>query len=258
MGAALDCSPVQSKAKRFAARQTEGQLPPMNKTALIFDVDGTLAETEESHRRAFNETFGEAGLDWHWNVERYGELLLTMGGKERMRAHREEIGADEPDDQTIRELHARKTVRYGEIVAAGGLVLRTGIAELIKAARSNGVPLAVATTTTRENVDILCQVCLGEGADDVFDAIAAGDEVANKKPAPDIYRLALERLDMPPDQAIAFEDTRNGVLSAKAAGLKVIASPSSYSRGEDLSDADWLVQDWSIDELPPVLRALTG
>lgn len=227
-------------------------------TALIFDVDGTLAETEEAHRRAFNDIFDEAGLDWNWSVERYGELLLTMGGKERMRAHRQDIGSAEPDDQSILELHARKTARYGEIVSAGGLVMRKGMAELIEAARSKDIPLAVATTTTSENVEVLCRTCLGQAAEDLFDVIAAGDEVAKKKPAPDIYALALQRLGVSPDHALAFEDTRNGVLSAKAARLRVIASPSSYSRGEDLSDADWLVPDWSLENLPQVVRAIIG
>ncbi len=230
----------------------------MSLSALIFDVDGTLAETEEVHRRAFNETFHEAGLDWHWSVEDYGQLLLTTGGKERMRAHREETGSGEPDDERIAALHARKTERYGQIVTTGGLALRDGVAELIRAAGRNGVPLAVATTTSRGNVDALCRACLGRPARDVFAVIAAGDEVSRKKPAPDIYELALERLGVAPDHALAFEDTRNGLLSARAAGLRVIASPSAYARDEDFSEADWLVPDWNAANLPAIVRAIVG
>ena len=228
----------------------------MDPTALIFDVDGTLAETEEAHRRAFNEIFDEAGLGWNWSVEDYTRLLLTTGGKERMRAHREDIGCTEPGDDAIAELHVRKTARYGEIVASGDLDLRSGIPELIDAARSSNIRIAVATTTSRGNVDALCQACFGGPAGDVFEVIAAGDEVNKKKPAPDIYELALQRLDIPPEQGLAFEDTRNGVISAKSAGLRVIASPSTYSRKDDLSGADWIVSDWSIDSLPAVVQTM--
>ena len=105
-------------------------------------------------------------------------------------------------------------------------------------------------------MDALCQACFGNSAADLFEVIAAGDEVTNKKPAPDIYELAIQRLDISPNQAVAFEDTRNGVLSAKAAGLLVIASHSTYSRDDDLSDADWLVPDWTIEKLPPIVRSM--
>ncbi len=230
----------------------------MSLSALIFDVDGTLAETEEVHRRAFNEIFHEAGLDWHWSEDDYSRLLLTTGGKERMRAHRDAIGRDEPDDERLAALHIRKTARYGQIVHSGGLALRDGMGELISAAHRAGARLAVATTTSRGNVDALCQACLGKPAHELFEVIAAGDEVTRKKPAPDIYELALQRLDVSPERALAFEDTRNGLLSAKGAGLRVIASPSAYARNEDFREADWLVPDWSVKRLPAIVRALLG
>ena len=124
----------------------------MTLRALIFDVDGTLAETEETHRQAFNRTFAEAGLDWHWSREDYTWLLRTTGGKERMRRFRDEIGTDAPSDGEIATLHRLKTERYAEIVAAGGLALRPGVAALMTAARSAGLRLGVATTTNRPNV----------------------------------------------------------------------------------------------------------
>ncbi|POF33655.1 HAD-IA family hydrolase [Roseibium marinum] len=205
--------------------------------ALIFDVDGTLAETEELHRQAFNLTFQDAGLDWYWSVATYTRLLKTTGGKERMRQWGEETACGMPDT-TIAGLHATKTARYAALLAAGAVSLRPGIAELIAYARSAALRLAVATTTSRPNVDALCLACFQKPAADVFEVIAAGDEVAAKKPAPDVYLLALERLGLAASEAVALEDSRNGVLSAKAAGLKVVAAPSLYTAADDLSMAD--------------------
>ncbi len=224
----------------------------MRPAALIFDVDGTLAETEEAHRRAFNESFAEAGLDWHWSRDTYAELLRTTGGKERMRAWRATVGGG-PDDEAIAALHAAKTSRYGRIVAAGDLALRPGVAELVEAARARGQRVAVATTTNRPNVDALCRACWGQPAEAVFDVIAAGDEVAAKKPAPDVFLLALQRLGLAPDQAVALEDSRNGVLSAQAAGLAVAVTPSAYTAGEDFGDAT-VVPDLTPEHLPESLR----
>lgn len=224
----------------------------MRPAALIFDVDGTLAETEEAHRRAFNETFAEAGLDWHWSRDTYAELLRTTGGKERLRAWRATLGGG-PEDDEIAALHKAKTVRYARIVETGGLALRPGVADLIAAARARGQRVAIATTTNRPNVDALCRACWGQPADRVFDVIAAGDEVAAKKPAPDVYLLALQRLSLPPDQAVALEDSRNGVLSARAAGLAVVVTPSAYTAGEDFADAT-VIPDFTPGHLPDGLR----
>lgn len=212
----------------------------MDLRALIFDVDGTLAETEEAHRQAFNETFAAEGIDWNWCPLTYRELLRTTGGKERMRAHRAVVGHG-PSDADIPELHKRKTVRYGEIIAEGGVPLRPGVAELIRQAQDAGLRLAIATTTNRPNVDKLIAATLGVPASEIFDVIAAGDEVAAKKPAPDVYLLALERLGLPPETALAFEDSVPGLASAKAAGLKVVLTPSAYTSGEDFAGADWLM-----------------
>lgn len=212
----------------------------MNLSALIFDVDGTLAETEEAHRKAFNEIFAEAGLDWNWSVEDYTRLLKTTGGKERMRRFREEIGASGPTDAEIAELHKVKTARYARILAGGGVPLRPGVRDLIDAARAGGVRVGVATTTNRPNVDALVEVNWNAPAEEVFEVIAAGDEVASKKPAPDVFLLALERMGLSHDEAIAIEDSVNGVKSAKAAGLRVLVTPSAYTMDEDFSDADWV------------------
>jgi HAD superfamily hydrolase (TIGR01509 family) len=224
--------------------------------ALIFDVDGTLCETEEVHRIAFNDTFRSAGLDWFWSVDDYARLLRVTGGKERMAAYRAERG-DGPSDGVIATLHREKTARYTALVAGGGLVARPGILTLVAEARAAGLRLAVATTTSPANVEALCMAIWGQTASAMFDVIAAGDEVAAKKPAPDVYDLALKRLGLPASAALAFEDSRNGVLSAHAAGLRVVAAPSLYTAADDLTAATHLCADLSDFDLAAAI-AITG
>ena len=211
--------------------------------ALIFDVDGTLAETEDLHRRAFNETFAEAGLDWHWDRRDYRVLLTTTGGKERMARHARQqgIGSDFP----VAELHAAKTARFGALLAQGQIAPRPGVAELIAEARRAGLRLAIATTTSLPNVEALSQALFGAAAGRVFEVIVAGDMVAAKKPAPDVYSQALQRLGLGPHQAVALEDSRNGLLAAKAARLVCCVSPSVYTLGEDFSEADRVIFELS-------------
>lgn len=214
----------------------------MSLRALIFDVDGTLAETEEAHRAAFNAAFAAAGLDWQWSMADYGRLLTTTGGKERMARWRKERGSG-PSDAAIAALHRDKTARYAALLAGGGLQARPGVLALVAAARAAGLRLAVATTTSPGNVEALAQALWGRAAGEVFDVIAAGDEVAAKKPAPDVYLLALERLGLPAGTALAFEDSRNGVLSARVAGLRVVVTPSAYTAGEDFAGAEVVLDD---------------
>lgn len=217
--------------------------------ALIFDVDGTLAETEEAHRRAFNDTFAAAGLGWHWDHDTYLRLLKVTGGKERMKAWRVETGTG-PHDSALAALHRAKTARYAEILATGGLKPRPGILRLIDEARAAGLRLAVATTTSPGNVEALARAIWRRGAADLFDVIAAGDEVTRKKPDPAVYLLALQRLGLPASAALAFEDSRNGVLAARAAGLSVVAAPSRFTAGDDLSSAGLVLPDLGGYALP--------
>lgn len=212
--------------------------------ALIFDVDGTLAETEELHRRAFNDAFAATGLDWRWERGDYKRLLKTTGGKERIAAHIAAIGAD-PASIDIPALHRDKTARYAALMAAGEIALRPGVQALMDEARAAGLRLAIATTTSRPNVEALSVAIWGSAASAVFDVIACGDEVAAKKPAPDIYALALERLRLTPARAVAFEDSRNGLVSAMAAGLAVIVTPSAYTDDEDFAGALQVLPDLS-------------
>jgi HAD superfamily hydrolase (TIGR01509 family) len=208
--------------------------------ALIFDVDGTLAETEELHRYAFNMAFAEAGLDWVWSENDYGELLKTTGGKERIAVHAASRGLEGFDP---RPLHARKTEIYNQALKAGGLSLRPGVEALIGQARARGLSLAIATTTSRENILTLLDTTLGPQSRNWFKAICTGEDVAAKKPDPEVYHLALSALGHPATECLAFEDSRNGVLAARGAGLEVIVTPSLYSTGEDFSGASAVIDD---------------
>lgn len=214
-------------------------------SALIFDVDGTLVESEELHRSAFNEAFGTANLAWHWDTYRYKELLKVSGGKERLRAFidEEEITLETPLDELVERLHLTKTEFYAKAVRDGALALKPGVAELIEEARRRGVRLAIATTTSRDNVDALIQAAFGR--EGVFEVIACGDMVPAKKPAPDIYQLALDELGLPADECLAIEDSSNGLRSARAAGLRCVITPALYTADEDFAGADLVVADLS-------------
>lgn len=208
-------------------------------------MDGTLADTErDGHRVAFNQAFAEAGLDWEWNVPLYGDLLAVTGGKERMRHYVERYRPDQhrPDlDQLIARLHAAKTGHYTSLVARAGIPLRPGVRRLLDEARARGVLLAIVTTTTADNVVSLLEHALPRGADGWFAVIGAGDVVAAKKPAPDIYHYVLDRLGVPPADCIAFEDSENGLRSARAAGLTTVVTITDYSRDHDLRGAALLL-----------------
>lgn len=212
--------------------------------ALVFDVDGTLAETEDLHRQAFNHAFSAVGLSWRWEPALYAELLSVMGGKERL-AHF--IDTHHPDASAALharapEIHALKTRAYGDLVERGRLPLRPGVRRLIGEARAAGLALAVATTTSRPNVDRLLAANFPAG-EAPFSVIAAGDEAARKKPAPDVFQLALARLGVAASEAVAFEDSAAGIASARAAGLAVVATRSRYTDAHRLDGAFSAVSD---------------
>ena len=210
--------------------------------ALLFDVDGTLADTErDGHRVAFNRAFAEAGLDWEWDVPLYGELLAVTGGKERMHFYIERYRKDyrKPADfdALVAKLHKRKTHYYTELLATGAIPLRPGVLRLLNEARSAGLRLAIATTTTPANVDALLANAISPTARDWFEVIAAGDIVPAKKPAPDIYHYTLEKMRLPASACIAFEDSENGLRSARAAGLTTVVTINDYTATHCFDDA---------------------
>jgi HAD superfamily hydrolase (TIGR01509 family) len=214
----------------------------MQLEALIFDVDGTLADTErDGHRVAYNAAFAEAGLDWDWTVPLYGELLAVTGGKERIRhyidRYRPDFRAPADLNGYIADLHAIKTRHYTELVRAGAIPARPGVRRLLAQARSEGLRLAIATTTTPANVTALLDTAIAPDAESWFEVIGAGDVVPAKKPAPDIYCYVLERLGLSPAQCMAFEDSENGIRSARGADLKTIVTVNDYTAGQDFSGA---------------------
>lgn len=216
----------------------------MNKLkALIFDVDGTLADTErDGHRVAFNRAFTDFKLDWHWDEKLYGDLLAVTGGKERMKYYLEKFNTSYPTDNStadlIIQLHAAKTLHYTELLASGAIPLRPGVERLIDEARSANMRIAIATTTTPANVAALLEHALAPGSADWFEVIAAGDIVPAKKPAVDIYQWALKKLNLPANACLAFEDSENGIKSSQGADLKTIITINSYTKDHNFNGAE--------------------
>ncbi len=214
----------------------------MTLSALLFDVDGTLADTEETHRQAFNAAFMEFGLPYDWSPARYEELLRISGGKERLARFFESLPVTGPERERLASivpgLHRVKTARYAELVANGGSPLRPGVARLLDEALAAGLRVGIASTTTSANVAALLDAELGSNAHKRFAVIACGDVVPTKKPAPDIYRLALATLGLGPAEAIAFEDSANGLAAAKAAGLFTVVTTTRWTASQDFGEAD--------------------
>ena len=218
----------------------------MSIKALIFDVDGTIADTEETHRQAFNAAFLEHSLRWDWSRDEYAELLRTSGGKERLAVYIDSLVATPQETARLKGMvqliHATKTRIYGELIADGRAPLRPGVARLIGEARAAGLRLGIASTTTSANISALIGAQFGASAWNWFEALACGDVVSNKKPAPDIYIRALGMLRLPAAACVAFEDSVNGVKSAKAAGLYTVVTPTQWSTGQDFRGADLVLQ----------------
>lgn len=219
--------------------------------ALVFDVDGTLAETEELHRQSFNRAFADHGLEWNWDRTLYTKLLLTTGGRERIIAYARMTG------QTVdaAALHARKTELYNVRVQDGQVGLRPGVAELIDRARRQGLLLAIGTTTSRANVVSLLEATLGSQALHLFASIRTGEDVRAKKPDPEVYRLVLSDLELHGAQCLCMEDSRNGLLAARAAGMRTVVTPSLFTCHEDFGGADLILRNlalpWSSPEFEP-------
>ena len=210
--------------------------------AVIFDVDGTLAETErEGHRIAFNQAFAEFDLAWEWTPELYGELLSVTGGKERVRLYIETRAPEHlarPDlDLWIARLYKRKSEIYSERVHTGAITLRAGVARLIDELRKAGIRLAIATTTAPSNIHSLISANLKKDMLELFEVIGAGDLLISKKPAPDVYQWVLQRLGLPPEACLAIEDSAIGLAAARAACLPTVITISSYTADENFDGA---------------------
>jgi HAD superfamily hydrolase (TIGR01509 family) len=212
--------------------------------AIFFDQDGVVIDTEkDGHRVAFNETFKEFGYDFQWDVEKYHELLQISGGKERMRHHFHAEGLfpdqkpDEEDDLIMR-LHKRKTEIFIGLIESGRLPLRTGVKRLMKEAMDRGLKIGICTTANERAANAIAKGML---QDIKFEFVLAGDVVSKKKPDPEIYLLALEKTGLQPQECVVIEDSRNGVLAAKNAGMWVVATTNIYTEKEDLREADIVV-----------------
>jgi len=232
--------------------------------ALLFDVDGTLADTErDGHRPAFNRAFQEFGLDWDWDAELYGKLLAVTGGKERIRYFVEHFlpGYVKPADfdALVAQLHQAKTRHYTTMLANGAIPVRAGIRRLLSEAREKGMRLAVVTTTTPQNVTELLRHSLAEDAESWFEVIAAGDIVPAKKPASDIYHWALREMNLSPQQCLAFEDSHNGLRASHGAGVRTVVTVNGYTAHEKFDSAVAVLSSLGEPEAPfEVLQGEAG
>ncbi|MBZ9993946.1 HAD-IA family hydrolase [Mesorhizobium sp. BH1-1-4] len=224
--------------------------------ALVFDVDGTLAETEELHRQSFNQTFAEHGLDWVWDHSLYTELLGTTGGRERIVSYAKRVRQNVDADL----LHARKTEIYNLKLKQGLISLRPGVVELIEHATNEGLMLAIGTTTSKANVVSLLHETLGPGSLDLFSSIRTGEDVRAKKPDPEVYRLVLSDLGLEGSECLCIEDSRNGLMAARGVGMRTVITASLFTSHEDFSGADLILRNlatpWSSAEFNPYTSML--
>lgn len=209
--------------------------------AVLFDVDGTLADTEEYHRQAFNEAFAEYGLNWHWSREEYTELLAISGGRERIRAYAEAHLLPQPSARAIRKLaldvHTRKSAIYRDKLIKGHIGLRPGVLRLLKEAKQAGVHVALATSSSSFNVETLLGHALDRPIKDYFESVVTSDIVIDKKPSPAVYQYALAELGLAPDECIAIEDTASGNRAARAADLKTVITTHRFTEHHDFTGA---------------------
>lgn len=214
--------------------------------ALIFDCDGVLVDTErDGHRVAFNKAFAAKGLTDNWSVERYHDLLLTAGGKERMKRHFDETEWPVPEqerEEFIKDLHRLKTDIFMELIDEGQLPLRPGISRIVEEAISEGITLAVCSTSNERAVQTIVDRLLGDNASSQI-TVFAGDMVKAKKPDPAIYQMALTELKLNPEKCIVVEDSNIGLTAARAAGIRCIVTKSSYTESEDFSAAQAIVSN---------------
>lgn len=214
---------------------------------IIFDVDGTLVDTEEFHRQAFNEAFSEFNLGWDWSREEYTELLAISGGRERIRAYGESHLQPRLQAPALRELalkiHTRKSAIYRDKLCNGHIGLRPGVLRLLENARASGVHCAIATSTSTFNVETLMHHALDRSLAEYFEAVVTSDIVVDKKPSPAVYQFAMAELGLAPDQCVAIEDTASGNRAALAAGLKTVITTHQFTRHHDFTGASLILDE---------------
>ena len=217
--------------------------------ALIFDVDGTMADTESAHRAAFNKAFAEVGREWEWDVPTYTKLLEVSGGKERILHYWKQVQPDLTDiggtamDDAVEHMHAIKTAAYESAVQEGAVQLRPGILNLLQSAHEAGLQLAIATTTSPVNIAALLRGAIGADWAQMFAVVEDASTAPNKKPHPQVYLQTLSRLKLPAAQCLAFEDSHNGLQSAMSAGLATIITPNSFTADHNFTGALRVVAD---------------
>lgn len=220
--------------------------------ALIFDVDGTLADTEAVHLEAFNHAFAQEGMGWHWDTALYTRLLEISGGKERMAHHWRTVNAGVKEvttgatQATINRLHEIKTAYYENAVSNGAVRLRPGVLALMNEALQQGLSLAIATTTSPVNIAALLRAAVGTDWRSHFLAIGDASSSPVKKPHPQVYLQVLADMRLPASQCLAFEDSANGLQAALAAGLRTIITPNSFTAHHDFTGALRVVPDLGV------------
>ena len=214
----------------------------MKLEALIFDVDGTLADTELAHLAAFNQAFAQEGIGWQWDVPLYTQLLEVSGGKERMLHYWKQVRPDVTDlgngvQATIARLHELKTAAYEQAVRDGAVQLRPGVLALIEAAHAEGLRLAIATTTSPVNIVALLRRAIGPDWQRFFTVVEDASTAPRKKPDPMVYQQTLARLALPAAACLAFEDSANGLMAARTAKLATIVTPNDFTAHHDFTGA---------------------
>ena len=226
--------------------------------AVIFGAIGTIAETSDLQRQAFNAAFTAAGLDWNWNAQTYHDLLKINGGQNRLKAYRDADSARSGvSDTAIAALHTAKTKHYVAILENTPLRPRAGVVELIKACRNEQIEVAFCTSTSIENVEGIGAALSGLLPFDQFTTIVTRDKIDRPKPAPDAYVYCLQQLGLTADEVIAIEDTPASITAAKTAGIMTIATPGETTSDQDFAAADEIVPNLSgmtVDRLSALLQ----
>ena len=223
----------------------------MKLEALIFDVDGTLADTELAHLAAFNQAFAQEGIGWQWDVPLYTQLLEVSGGKERMLHYWRQVRPDVTDlgngvQATVARLHELKTAAYEQAVRDGAVQLRPGVLKLIEAAHAEGLRLAIATTTSAVNIVALLRRAIGPDWQRFFTVVEDASTAPRKKPDPMVYQQTLARLALPAAACLAFEDSANGLMAARTAKLATIVTPNDFTAHHDFTGALRVLPDLAV------------